>query len=169
MHKVGHSSEKGNSVLVEYCRDSATETPYYRSLAIHGDCNGQSKNLVSCHIRETEEQAMNTTSDNHEAESQAEAGHEEATRTGVNRQSPWLRLLYMLITMFLYAVSRVVIAAVVILQFFWVLFTEKPNDSLTTLGQSLATYTYQIIRFLTYTSDEKPFPFVREWPNGPPQ
>jgi hypothetical protein len=36
------------------------------------------------------------------------------------------------------------------------------------LGQALATYTYQIIRYLTFNTEERPFPFDSDWPAGPP-
>lgn len=74
----------------------------------------------------------------------------------------------MIVVGFLYGVSRVVVGAVVVVQFFWVLFTGGVNQSLETFGQSLATYTYQIIRYLTFVSDERPFPFDADWPMGPP-
>ena len=86
----------------------------------------------------------------------------------VKSRSTWLRLFFMIVIAFLYGVSRVVVGAVVVVQFFWVLFTGKTNQSLEGFGQSLATYTYQIIRYLTFGSDERPFPFDADWPVGPP-
>lgn len=86
----------------------------------------------------------------------------------VKSRSTWLRLFFMIVVGFLYGVSRVVVGAVVVVQFFWVLFTGGVNQSLETFGQSLATYTYQIIRYLTFVSDERPFPFDADWPMGPP-
>ena len=86
--------------------------------------------------------------------------------THVKQRSTWLRLLFMLIVAALYAVSRVVVAAVVVLQFFWVLFTGETKQPLREFGQSLATYTYQIVRFLTFNTEEKPFPFDADWPSG---
>jgi hypothetical protein len=68
----------------------------------------------------------------------------------------------------LYSVSRLVVGVVVLLQFFWVLFTRETNKPLETLGLSLATYTYQIICYLTFNTEERPFPFDLDWPAGPP-
>jgi len=48
------------------------------------------------------------------------------------------------------------------------LFTAETNKALEQLGQSLATYTYQIVRYLTYNTEERPFPFDLDWPDGPP-
>lgn len=83
----------------------------------------------------------------------------------IKSRTTWLRLLFMIIFVFLYGLSRIVVLAVVVLQFLWVLFTGETNDKLKTLGQSLATYTYQLIRYLTYNSDSRPFPFDDDWPS----
>jgi hypothetical protein len=82
----------------------------------------------------------------------------------IKSRTTWLRLLFMIIFVFLWGVSRIVVGAVVVLQFFWVLFTGETNDRLKGLGQSLATYTYQIIRYLTYNTESRPFPFDDDWP-----
>jgi hypothetical protein len=86
----------------------------------------------------------------------------------VKSRSTWLRLVFMLIFMALYAVSRFVVFAVVVLQFLWVLFTADTNEKLVKLGQSLATYTYHIVTYLTFNTDTKPFPFDRDWPDAAP-
>ena len=86
----------------------------------------------------------------------------------VKSRSTWLRLFFMIVVAALYGVSRFVVGMVVVLQFFWVLFTGNTNPSLENFAQSLATYTYQIIRYLTFVSDERPFPFDSDWPIGPP-
>jgi hypothetical protein len=83
----------------------------------------------------------------------------------IKSRTTWLRLLFMIIFVFLYGLSRIVVLAVVVLQFFWVLFTGETNDKLRAFGQSLATYTYQLIRYLTYNSDSRPFPFADDWPS----
>ena len=90
-------------------------------------------------------------------------------KKNLRRQSTWLRLFFMLVVILLYWVARLVVGMVVLLQFFWVLFTGETNKSLERLGQSLATYTYQIIRYLTYNTEERPFPFDLDWPVGPPE
>ena len=82
-------------------------------------------------------------------------------------RSTWLRLFFMFVMALLYSVSRVVIGALVLLQFFWVLFTGRTNVRLLNFGQCLATYTYQIVRYLTYNTEERPFPFDADWPAGP--
>ncbi|MEX2124003.1 MAG: DUF4389 domain-containing protein [Woeseia sp.] len=84
----------------------------------------------------------------------------------IKSRSTWLRLLFMLILVALYCVSRIVVGAVVVLLFFWVLLTGETNERLKGLGQSLATYTWQIIRYLTFNTESRPFPFDEDWPSS---
>jgi hypothetical protein len=87
----------------------------------------------------------------------------------VKSRSTWLRLVFMLILGLLYGLSRVVLGAVVIIQFFYVLLSGETNDELKSFGHSLAIYSYQIVEFLTFNSDEKPFPFDSGWPTSLPR
>ncbi|MEA3303512.1 MAG: DUF4389 domain-containing protein [Pseudomonadota bacterium] len=80
----------------------------------------------------------------------------------------WLRGLFMLLFFLIAGVARFVIAVVVLFQFLSVLFTGNTNAQLLTLGQSLSTYIYQITLFLTFNSEQRPFPFSN-WPDGPPR
>jgi Flp pilus assembly protein TadB len=92
----------------------------------------------------------------------------DTVKEHVRSGSTWLRLLFMIVVAFLWSVSRIVTGAVVVLQFFWVLFTGSTNENLLKFGESLATYSYQIIRYLTFNTEQRPFPFDADWPTGPP-
>lgn len=93
-----------------------------------------------------------------------DTGRHRELEENIKSRSTWLRLLFMIVIVLLYGISRIVLGAVVVLQFLWVLFTGEPNGRLTGLGQSLATYTYQIVRYLTFNTDSRPFPFDDDWP-----
>ena len=80
-------------------------------------------------------------------------------------KSVWMRLLFMLVITFLYSISRIIVGAVVVVQFFWVLLTGETNQNLQVFGQSLAIYTNQIILYLTFNTEERPYPFDLDWPN----
>ena len=99
------------------------------------------------------------------------AGQQQSklVKENLQRGSTWLRLFFMFVVVILYSVSRVVVSAVVLLQFFWVLLSGETNESLEYFGQSLATYTYQIISYPTFNTEERPFPFDLDWPAGPPE
>lgn len=79
-------------------------------------------------------------------------------------RSTWLRLLFMIVLAFIYGISRIVVGAVIVLQFLVVLFTGETNERLLAFGRSLSTYTYQLLLYLTYNTEERPFPFDLDWP-----
>lgn len=86
----------------------------------------------------------------------------------LKQQSTWMRGLYMIMFAFFYSVSEVVLFAVVIFQFLLKLFTGQTNARLHKLGQSIATFIYQIIQYLAFNSDYQPYPFGA-WPRGEPR
>jgi hypothetical protein len=96
------------------------------------------------------------------------AQQSKLVKENLKRGSTWLRLFFMFVVIILYSASRVVVSVVVLLQFFWVLLSGETNKPLENFGQSLATYTYQIVSYLTFNTEERPFPFDLDWPAGPP-
>jgi len=78
-------------------------------------------------------------------------------------RSTWMRLVFMLVFWVLAGVTTFVASVVILIGFVWVLFTGETNDQLRKMGQGIATYISQIINYLTYNTEEKPFPFG-EWP-----
>lgn len=87
----------------------------------------------------------------------------------VKMRSTWIRLLFMLMFSFLYGISRLVTAAVVVIQFLHVLFTGETNDQLKSLGHSLAIYSYEVVDYLSFNTETRPFPLDAAWPNELPQ
>ena len=79
-------------------------------------------------------------------------------------KSIWMRLVFMLIIAFFYSISRIVVGAVIVAQFLWVLFTSETNIKLKLFGKSLATYTNEIILYLTFNTESRPYPFDLDWP-----
>lgn len=76
----------------------------------------------------------------------------------------WTRGLYMLLFVLIYGVAEFVVAAVVIVQFGWVVLGGEMNDRLRSFGASLSEFVYQIVAYFTFTSEVKPYPFS-DWPN----
>ena len=89
-------------------------------------------------------------------------------KENIKRQSTWKRGLYMLLYAVFYTIAEIVLAAVVIFQFLLQLFTGETNERLRKLGQSISTYAYQILIFLTFNSEYRPYPFGA-WPAGEPR
>lgn len=86
----------------------------------------------------------------------------------VTARSTWLRLVFMILFAILYGVSRLVTAVVVVVQFFHVLFTGDTNAQLKTFGHSLAVYSYEVVDYLTFNTETRPFPLDAEWPTNLP-
>ena len=88
-----------------------------------------------------------------------------SVKSNITRRGTWLRALYMVLFAVIYNVAEIVVAAVVLLQFLFVLFLGEGNPRLLAFGKGLSTYIYQIFLFLTYNSEEMPFPFS-PWPTA---
>ena len=81
-------------------------------------------------------------------------------------KATWTRFLFMVICSVLVWLASIVGAVVVVLGFLMVLFTGEVNRELREVGQSLATYIYENIRYLTFNTDDRPFPFGGQWPSA---
>ncbi|OFE11474.1 hypothetical protein PHACT_13060 [Pseudohongiella acticola] len=78
----------------------------------------------------------------------------------LKRTSAWLRVLFMLgFAVALYVVG-VVLLVLMLAQILFSLITGDDNSNLRRLGSALTLYVSQILAFLTYNSEEKPFPFA---------
>lgn len=77
--------------------------------------------------------------------------------------SIWIRGLYMLLFLLFYSVAEFVMMVVIIVQFGYRLFSDECQPRLLQLGGSVALYIYQVLQFLSFNSDEMPYPF-KEWP-----
>ena len=89
-------------------------------------------------------------------------------KSNIKSQSTWMRGLYMLLFAFFKGVAEFVLFAVVVFQFLLKLVTGETNDRLQKLGQHLSTYIYQIFQFLSFNSEQHPYPFGA-WPKGEPR
>jgi hypothetical protein len=87
----------------------------------------------------------------------------EDTKSNFLNADTWIRLLYMILFALLLVLARMVILAVALLQFLLVLLSGNTNPQLLSLGQGTAKWAYQAFLFLTYNSDDKPYPFA-DWP-----
>lgn len=77
----------------------------------------------------------------------------------------WIRGLFIVIFAVIYSITEVVLTAVVVFQFLATLFAGEPNARLRAFGLSIAAFIYQIVSFMTFNSDERPFPFG-PWPES---
>ena len=77
------------------------------------------------------------------------------------------RALFMLLFAIIWSVAEMALAAVAIVQLALILLTKSANAQILKFGRALSEYIYQIARFLTFATEEKPFPFA-DWPDATP-
>ena len=71
-----------------------------------------------------------------------------------------IRALYMILFALVYQAIQGIIGLTAITQFLFVLFTGSSIAGFRELGARLALYNADIIEFMTYKSDSKPWPFA---------
>lgn len=84
-----------------------------------------------------------------------------------NLKSPqhWLRFAYMILFAICLQMALFLVWPLVVAQFIFALVTGQDNANLRHFSASLAQYIHQALAFLTYNSEEKPFPFA-DWPQA---
>ncbi len=73
-----------------------------------------------------------------------------------------MRALFMLIFFVAARFVSVLVTFIALYQFICTLITRKPNDNVKDFGKDLSVYAAEIIEFLTYSTDKKPWPFSSE-------
>ena len=90
---------------------------------------------------------------------------DKVTEDTVSEFSAWKRLIYVLLFVVAFKLVEAVVYVVLATQFAFHLFNGRPHARLQELGKKLGTYLRQIVRFLTYQSDDLPYPFG-DWPRS---
>lgn len=78
-----------------------------------------------------------------------------------------LKVLYLFLFYLIYGLTDVVLMVITIIQTLLNLFTGEPSESLQSAGRSLGVYVKQISEYLSYASEQKPYPFS-DWPQVEP-
>ena len=69
----------------------------------------------------------------------------------------------MLLFVFAYSAAEFVMGIVVLIQLMITLVTGSTNHRLKVFGKQVASYIYDVMLFLTFNTEEMPFPFAA-WP-----
>lgn len=80
----------------------------------------------------------------------------------LSNQSSWVRLLYMLIYGVMLHLAGMAMWILCTVQFLCTLIFGKDNDSLRRLSASLIDFIQRALQFVSYNSDDKPFPFAED-------
>lgn len=104
----------------------------------------------------------NDRADEHADQQEQKPIIDDAVKKNVKSRNTWLRFFYMILFVLIMGLAEIVLAFVVIVQFFTVLISGERNQKLLEFGADLSLYVYHIWRYLCFASERQPFPFG-EW------
>lgn len=84
---------------------------------------------------------------------------DESVKSNLLSQKTWLRLPFILLFIILLNLALTLTWVLVPLQFIFTLFSGSRNSGLHRFADMTCQYMHQVLTFLCYVSDEKPFPF----------
>lgn len=88
---------------------------------------------------------------------------DEQLKNNLTSSKHWVRFLYMILFAFFLYIASFFMVILVAVQFVFALLTGAENTKLRVFGRELTLYIHQMLMFLTYNTDFKPFPFA-DWP-----
>lgn len=80
-------------------------------------------------------------------------------------RSIWVRGLMMILMGLAYQLVSTLLLVVAVIQFVLMLASDAPNARLSSLGRSLGRYQSQVANFVSFATEDAPFPFS-DWPSG---
>ncbi len=83
----------------------------------------------------------------------------DETKANLTSKGTWIRLIHMIVLVIAFNIAELVIGAVVVFQFLSKLLTGKANEHLKVFGAEIGVYLSCIVRFLTFETEDKPFPY----------
>jgi len=89
----------------------------------------------------------------------------EDPETGLAKRNIWLRGLLMILMGLAHQLAGTVLFFTAIIQFVFALVSDAANPRLAAFGRSLGRFQSQIANFVSFASEDPPFPFA-DWPSG---
>jgi len=88
-------------------------------------------------------------------------------KQNLTRGSTWTRVLYMVLFGVAFYVAEIVLVVVALVQLVAKLISGATLAQLDRFGAQLAAYMRQLVAYLTFASETKPFPLA-PWPDAEP-
>ncbi|MCZ6604686.1 MAG: DUF4389 domain-containing protein [Alphaproteobacteria bacterium] len=85
-------------------------------------------------------------------------------KENIKAGSTWMRGLFMVLFIIIYGIAEFLIFAVILFQFLSMLVARKTNEPLLGFSKSLSMFIYEIMIYLSYNDEQRPFPFGT-WPS----
>lgn len=86
------------------------------------------------------------------------------TTTPAEKRSLWVRVLLMLLMGLAFHIAVTILGAVALVELLFAAISDGPNERLQHFGRGLGQYLRQITDFLSFASEDVPFPFS-DWPS----
>ena len=71
----------------------------------------------------------------------------------------WIRVGFVALFWLVFHLTQLVVLAIAVGQCAFVLISGEANQQLTKLGDRLSKYVQDILRYVTFNTDQRPFPF----------
>ena len=75
------------------------------------------------------------------------------------KSSKWIRFIFMILYAFVINFALTLSIGLAFVQFIFVLFTSKPNTSISNINSHILEFFNDSLAFLLFQTEEKPFPF----------
>jgi len=85
---------------------------------------------------------------------------QQQIKQNLQNTNQWIRILYMVLFWIVLYFSMVVTGVLIFIQVLFALITGEDNKNLREFSADLTKYINQILLFLTYNDNRKPFPFA---------
>jgi hypothetical protein len=76
-----------------------------------------------------------------------------------SRKQIGIRFLYTILYLIALEVVKAIVQITVVLQFLYLLITQKYSEPLRNFSNKLAAYAYRVMRYATLNENTRPFPF----------
>lgn len=97
----------------------------------------------------------------------SETGGDKSWKQYLASGQSWWRLPFMILFAILFNIIAWLVGFTALFQFIHTLFTGTPNQRVLGFSASLGAYIEQLVDYLIYQTERKPFPFA-EWPGVRP-
>ncbi len=88
----------------------------------------------------------------------------EEVETNERKKSGLARALYIFLYLVIGRFISMVLFVIAITQYIYIWLTGEPNDKILHFTEDLAEYTKQLVSYVGFNTDEKPWP-VGDWPD----
>ena len=83
----------------------------------------------------------------------------EIDKDEILKSSKWVRFIFMVLYAFAINFALTICIGLAFIQFLFVLFTSKPNSSISSFNDNIIEFFNDSFGFLLFNTEQKPFPF----------